>query len=248
MRKGTTRSSRPTRAVWSRSRLPTCSTPSGIQSTAVYSCNERKDRLLPSQSRTAVRSAAPVSREMARAPKEVRPQTRARIQKKRSVVKGAATRPRPSHPGRPGRAGAGPPLDPPRRGGRRAPPRDAAAGPPPRRPPVAEAVHRRDPGPVAQPAAQLPGPQRLPQQVLQLVADRNPGSRRSIEPRKLAVGLESGESRLQRAHPGLAPLQVLSGSAGYEERAGGAESFEVARARRHRWRSPTPRPPRAPGR
>ena len=59
-RKGTSTSMGVTRAVWSSNNAMTCSAPSGIQSTVVYSCSERSARLLPSQSSTAVRSAMPV--------------------------------------------------------------------------------------------------------------------------------------------------------------------------------------------
>src|SRR5438105_10549733 len=73
------------RAVWSSSKASRWRAPSGIQSTAVNSCSERSARLLPSQSRTAVRSARPVSSEIARLTKLERPATRLRVQKKRSL-------------------------------------------------------------------------------------------------------------------------------------------------------------------
>ena len=47
------------RAVVSSSSETRCSAASGIHNTVVYSCTERTTRLLPNQSKTAVRSAMP---------------------------------------------------------------------------------------------------------------------------------------------------------------------------------------------
>src|SRR6266851_8587692 len=87
-------SSSPTRAVVSSSSERRWSAASGIHSTVVYSCSARRDRLLPSQSSTAVRSAMPVTNAIARAAYELRPATRASTQKNWSVVTSVTKPPR----------------------------------------------------------------------------------------------------------------------------------------------------------
>jgi hypothetical protein len=93
---------------------------------------------------------------------------------------------------------------------------------------VADRVHCPQDGHVDQAAAQLPGPERLPEQVFELVADREPATGGGIETGQLAARLEARETAVESADPGFAALQAVGPDADPEQRAGRAQRLEVA--------------------